>query len=115
MGEGRAVVIAAYISALRAAGADRRGRAGAVEAAILLTSVIAAAGGYHHVLAEGDRVLVEGYYPEARRLPAAESRGAARRLGRSARATSTCCPTLRRPPPTRPASPSATPRRGPSR
>jgi dextranase len=74
LGEGRAVVIAAYISELRGAGSDPARRAGAVEAAVLLTSVIAAAGGYHHVLAERDRLLVEGYYPEARSLRAAEAR-----------------------------------------
>ncbi len=74
LGDGRAVVIAAYISALRTFEADPVRRPGAIEAAVLLTSVIAAAGAYHHVLAERDRVLVEGYYPEARRLRAAERR-----------------------------------------
>ena len=72
LGGGKQVVIAAYISALRAAAEDAGARAGAVEAAVLLTCVIAVAGGYHHVLAEGDRVLVEGYYPEARKLARAE-------------------------------------------
>ncbi len=72
LGGGRALVIAAYISALRTFEADPVRRPGAVEAAVLLTSVIAAAGAYHHVLAERDRVLVEGYYPEARRLRATE-------------------------------------------
>lgn len=72
MGEGRAVVVAAYISALRTFEADPERRVGAVEAAVLLTTVIAAAGAYHHVLAEGDRLLVEGYYPEARALRRAE-------------------------------------------
>lgn len=70
--EGRAVVIAAYVSALRTFEEDPGRRSGAVEAAVLLTSVIAAAGAYHHVLAEGDRLLVEGYYPEARALRRAE-------------------------------------------
>jgi dextranase len=74
LGEGRAVVIAAYISAFRTAEGERDRRGGAVEAAVLLTSVIASAGGYHHVLAERDRLLVEGYYPEARRLRSAEAR-----------------------------------------
>lgn len=74
LGDGRSVVIAAYISTLRAAERERDRRAGAVEAAVLLTSVIAAAGGNHHVLAERDRLLVEGYYPEARRLRPAEAR-----------------------------------------
>ncbi len=66
LGANRAVVIAAYISTLRSEERHRAGRAGAIEASVLLTSVISAAGGYHHVLAEHDRVLVEGYYPEAR-------------------------------------------------
>jgi dextranase len=65
---GRAIVIAAYLSALREAGADRKERARAVEAAVLLTTLIAAAGAYHHVIAEGNRLLVEGYYPAARSL-----------------------------------------------
>lgn len=74
LGEGRAVVIAAYISVLRTFEGEADRRRGAVEAAVLLTSVIAAAGAYHHVLAERDRVIVEGYYPEARRLRTAERR-----------------------------------------
>jgi dextranase len=73
-GRGRAVVIAAYLSCLRARGDDPAARPGAVEAVVLLTSLITAAGAYHHVLAEDDRVLVEGYYPEARRLRAGELR-----------------------------------------
>ena len=78
-GRGRAVVIAAYLSVLRSSGDDPGDRPRVVEAAVLLTSVISAAGAYHHVLAERDRVLVEGYYPEARglrRLEAAELRAA---------------------------------------
>jgi len=74
LGEGRAVVIAAYISALRAEASNPGERAGAVEAVLLLTSIIAAAGAYHHVLAEANRVLVEGYYPEARALRHSEVR-----------------------------------------
>jgi hypothetical protein len=35
--------------------------------------VIAAAGAFHHVLADDRRVLVEGYYPEARQLRAREA------------------------------------------
>jgi hypothetical protein len=38
-----------------------------------LTSVIGAGGAYHHVLADGVRVLVEGYYPEARPLRPTEA------------------------------------------
>lgn len=72
LGSGRAVVIAAYISALRAHESDPAGRAGAIEAAVLLNTVIAAAGGYHHVVAERNRLLVEGYYPEARPLRRSE-------------------------------------------
>lgn len=71
--DGRAVVIAAYAAALRSAVTPAE-RASAIEAAILLTSVIAAAGAYHHALAEGNRLLVEGYYPAAVRLRAAEAR-----------------------------------------
>ncbi len=74
LGEGRAVVIAAYLSIVREVVADPRCREGAIEAAILLTSVIAAAGGYHQVLAEGDHVLVEGYYPKAEPLTQSEAR-----------------------------------------
>ncbi|MGH2476164.1 MAG: glycoside hydrolase family 66 protein, partial [Candidatus Limnocylindrales bacterium] len=74
LGEGRAVVIAAYISALRRHETDPQARRGASEAAVLLTSIIAAAGAYHHVLAERDRLLVEGYYPEARPLRSSERR-----------------------------------------
>ena len=72
-GAGKQVVVAAYISALRAAGRDAAARSPAVEAAVLLTCVIAAAGGHHHVIAEGGRLLVEGYYPEARRLARREA------------------------------------------
>ena len=74
LGRGRAVVIAAYVSSLRTHGDDPASRPGAIEATVLLTSLIGAAGAYHHVLADGDRVLVEGYYPEARRLRPAEAR-----------------------------------------
>ncbi len=73
-GPGKAVVIAAYVPALRAAGAVPAARAAAVETAVLLTSIVSAAGGFHHVLAQDDRVLVEGYYPEAVRLRAHETR-----------------------------------------
>jgi dextranase len=61
---GRAVVIAAYAAALRSRprGTARRR---AVEASLLLGTVIAVAGAFHHTLAEGDRLLVEGYYPSA--------------------------------------------------
>lgn len=65
-GPGKAIVVAAYLSALRAAGADPARKRGAIEGLILLSSVLLAAGAYHHVLAEQDRILVEGYYPEAR-------------------------------------------------
>jgi dextranase len=70
---GRAVVIAAYAAALRTASGGHE-RAAAFESAVLLSCVIAAAGAYHHVLAEGDRLLVEGYYPAAVRLRPAEAR-----------------------------------------
>ncbi len=61
---GRAVVIAAYALALKGSAAAHE-RAAAVEASLLLGSVILAAGAYHHTLAQGDRLLVEGYYPAA--------------------------------------------------
>jgi dextranase len=68
----RPVVIAAYAAAMRtASGPVERSRA--MEASLLLTSVIAAAGAYHHTLAEGDRLLVEGYYPAAVRLQRREA------------------------------------------
>jgi dextranase len=69
----KAVVIAAYLSALRDAGRDRAARAGAVEAALLLTTVVEAAGAYHHVLADGGRLLVDGYYPAALALRRVEA------------------------------------------
>jgi dextranase len=62
---GKAIVIAAYLSSFRHVGADPVARAGAVEAAQLLCSVLFAAGAYPHLLAEDDRLLVEGYYPAA--------------------------------------------------
>jgi dextranase len=65
------VILAAYPSVLAPGSDDGRPSASALEAALLLTSVVLAAGAYHHVLAERDRVLVGGYYPEAVRLPAA--------------------------------------------
>ncbi|MDA8238047.1 MAG: hypothetical protein M0T75_09235 [Chloroflexi bacterium] len=64
-GGGRAVVIAAYVPALRDAGRDPIHRAAAGETAVLLSTVITAAGASHHGLADGDRVLVDGYYPDA--------------------------------------------------
>jgi dextranase len=73
-GRGRAIVIAAYLSCLRASGDDPAARPGAVEAVVMLTSLITTAGAYHHVIAEDNRVLVEGYYPEARQLRASEAR-----------------------------------------
>ena len=73
-GGGKAVVIAAYISALRQYEADPGRRAGAAEAALMLGAIISAAGAYHHVIADHGRVLVEGYYPEARPLRALERR-----------------------------------------
>jgi dextranase len=69
----RSIVIAAYLSCLRTHELEPIARAAAVEAAVLLTSVIAAAGAFHHVLADDRRVLVEGYYPEARQLRAGEA------------------------------------------
>jgi hypothetical protein len=68
---GRAVIIAAYASTLQEPGAPME-RDAAVEASLLLGSVILASGAYHHTLAEGDRLLVEGYYPAAVALAPAE-------------------------------------------
>ncbi len=69
---GRHVVIAAYAAALKdlETTADR---AAAFEAVPLLGSVIAAAGAYHHTLAEDGRLLVEGYYPAAVAMTPAEA------------------------------------------
>jgi dextranase len=65
VGGGRAVVIAAYISALREAWSLPESLDGAREAVVLFSSVIVAAGAYHQILADRDRGLVEGYYPAA--------------------------------------------------
>lgn len=73
--DGRSIVIAAYAAALRdATTLTPAERAGAVEASILTTTVVMAAGAYHHTLAEADRLLVEGYYPAAVPLHGAEVR-----------------------------------------
>ena len=68
---GRQVVVAAYAATLKeeVASADR---AAAFEAVSLLGAVIAAAGAYHHTLAEDGRLLVEGYYPAAVAMTRAE-------------------------------------------
>ncbi len=68
----RQVIIAAYAAALRDGDAVDD-RASAFEPTVLLGSVIAAAGAYHHTLAEGDRLLVEGYYPAAVAMTPAEA------------------------------------------
>jgi hypothetical protein len=70
---GRQVVVAAYGAAMRAARTNQE-RARAMEATLLTTTVISAAGAYHHTLAEHDRLLVEGYYPAAVRMRRAEAR-----------------------------------------
>jgi len=71
--DGRQVVIAAYGAPVRTARTPSE-RARAIEATLLTTSVITAAGAYHHTLAEDDRLLVEGYYPAAVRLRRDEAR-----------------------------------------
>ncbi|MFV2063943.1 MAG: glycoside hydrolase family 66 protein [Chloroflexota bacterium] len=71
--EGRQVVIAAYAATLREVPSWTH-RQEAAEAVLQLGTVIAVAGAYHHILAERDRVLVEGYYPAAVALRAAEAR-----------------------------------------
>lgn len=68
------VIVAAYPSVIASDGDDGDDGgppATALEAALLLTSVILATGAYHHVLAERDRLLVGGYYPDGVSLPAA--------------------------------------------
>ncbi|HET7676216.1 MAG TPA: glycoside hydrolase family 66 protein [Candidatus Limnocylindrales bacterium] len=75
----RAVILAAYLSVMGLPHQGRTARAAAAEAAVLLSSIVLAAGAHHHVLAEGDRVLTEGYYPTAapmRRVEAEELRAA---------------------------------------
>ena len=69
------VIVAAYPSVIAGGIGGGGPREGALEAALLLTSVVLASGAYHHVLAERDRVLVGGYYPDAMPLagPAADS------------------------------------------
>jgi dextranase len=69
---GRAVVIAAYARAMRH-GPHGDERARAFESTLLLSSILGAAGAYHHTIAEGDRLLVEGYYPAAVPLRAREA------------------------------------------
>lgn len=72
---GRALVIAAYAAALRDAVALAPAeRLRAFESSVLTSAVVMAAGAYHHTIAEGDRLLVEGYYPAARRMTPAEAR-----------------------------------------
>ncbi len=63
------IVLAAYPSVIATATEEGGPSASAHEAALLLTSVVLAAGAYHHALAEGDRLLVGGYYPDAVSLP----------------------------------------------
>ena len=70
--DGRQVVMAAYGTTLKDLEPDAD-RAAAFAVIPLLGSVIAAAGAYHHTLAEDDRLLVEGYYPAAVAMTAAES------------------------------------------
>lgn len=70
---GRAVVIAAYALALKEAATEPAARRGAIESSLLTFAVVSAAGAYHHTLAEGDRLLAEGYYPAAVGLTAREA------------------------------------------
>lgn len=72
--EGRQVVIAAYAAALGDVTPGGPHRASAFEPSLLLGSIITAAGAYHHTIAEGDRLLVEGYYPAAIPMRAQERR-----------------------------------------
>ena len=70
---GKQIVLAAYPSVIASSIEHGQPSAGAIEAMLLLTSVVIAAGAYHHAVAEHDRVIVGGYYPDAVSLP----RGAA--------------------------------------
>lgn len=73
------IVIAAYPSVVgRASKLGIVPSADALEAAILLSSIVFAAGAFHHVLAEPDRLLVGGYYPDA--VPISADAGEAMRL-----------------------------------
>ncbi len=63
----KAVVIAAYLSAFAQAGRGSARRQ-AHEGALLLASVVIASGAYWHGIADGDRLLVDGYYPLAKPL-----------------------------------------------
>ncbi len=69
--DGRAVVIAAYAASLRDADTGEL-RARAIESSVLLDTVTLAAGAYHHILAEADRLIIEGYYPAAIPMAATE-------------------------------------------
>ncbi|MEX2547641.1 MAG: glycoside hydrolase family 66 protein [Chloroflexota bacterium] len=65
------IVIAAYPSVVGRGNHDGVGPSGdVIEAALLLSTIVFAAGAFHHALAERDRVLVGGYYPAAVSLPA---------------------------------------------
>jgi dextranase len=59
---GRQAILAAYLEPFR------EGGAGAEEAALLATAVIASAGGFHLLLGEGDAVLRDPYYPNHGRM-----------------------------------------------
>lgn len=66
---GKQIVLAAYPSVIAGSSEGGRPSASAIEAMLLLTSVVIAAGAHHHAVAERDRVLVGGYYPDAVSLP----------------------------------------------
>jgi dextranase len=61
---GKHAILAAYLEPFR------EGGAGAEASALLATAVIAAAGGHHLLLGEGDGVLRDPYYPNHGRLEA---------------------------------------------
>lgn len=62
---GKQAILAAYLEPFR------EGGPGAEASALLATAVIGAAGGFHLLLGEGDRVLRDPYYPNHGRLEAA--------------------------------------------
>lgn len=59
-GGGKPVILAAYLKPFKEKGCEEE----AENAALLLTAVISASGGYHLLLGEKNGVLTQGYYPD---------------------------------------------------
>ncbi|MCL6548303.1 MAG: glycoside hydrolase family 66 protein [Alicyclobacillus sp.] len=68
LGGGKPVILAAYLAPFAAKG--EAAEAAALTAALILTAVVTAHGGYHLLLGEGNGALTEGYYPRYARLGA---------------------------------------------